>query len=367
MKLLIVKSGRHMKQPVTETAGESELGTARATLADVAARAGVSLATADRVMHERKGVRSVTRQAVLEAAAHLEYLPAGTLERMLKPPPLRLAFVLPRGLNRFISRLAEYVERIENQLGPYNIVGKVRWVNGFEPEALAKELLALRRKADAIAFVPLEHPLVREAVNRLVDDGLPMITLASDLTNTRRTAYVGLDNYAAGRTAGLLMGRWADRSGGKVAMICGSLSYRGHGERELGFQHLLQQEYPPLRVTGLREGHDDPERNYEQTRELIAQHKDLVGIYNVGGGSDGVGRALRDAGLAGKVTFLGHELTPETRAFLIDGTMAVAIHQNPQIEVMNCVRILANIREGKKPQEGIEPLRISLLVRENLP
>jgi LacI family transcriptional regulator len=336
-------------------------------LADVAALAGVSMATADRVVHDRKGVRDATRQQVLSAASRLNYLSEATLSRMLRPPPMRLIFLLPKGANRFISLLADYAQRAEEQYSPYNVQCRVRWVEAFNPEQLAKEMAAQGHKANGIAFVPLENPLVRDAANRLIDMGTQVITVASDLSNTRRTAYVGLDNYAAGRTAGLVLGRWSDREGGKVVMICGSLSYRGHGERELGFQHLLHETFPKLHVTGVREGHDDPERTYRQTRELIAQHRDLVGVYNVGGGSDGVGRALREAGVAGKVVFIGHELTPETRTFLFDGTMAAVIHQNPQLEVMNCIRILANVREGKKPQEGIEPLRIALIVRENVP
>ncbi|WP_077034370.1 LacI family DNA-binding transcriptional regulator [Pelomonas sp. KK5] len=343
------------------------LPTGRATLADVAAQAGVSLATADRVIHERKGVRDAVRQRVLGAAARLEYLPAPTLETMLRPPPLRLTLLLPKGSNRFMNLLADYAERAEEQWSPYNVQCKVRWIEAFDPERLAKALNGQARKADGVAFIALEHPLVREAANRLVDAGMPVITLASDLSNSKRTAYIGLDNYAAGRTAGLVMGRWCERAGGKVAMICGSLSYRGHGEREMGFQHMLQESFPNLLVTGVREAHDDPQHTYQAMRELVAQHRNLVGVYNVGGGSDGVGRALREAGLAGKVSFIGHELTPETRGFLIDGTMAAVIHQNPQLEVMNCVRILANVRGGKKPQEGIEPLRIALILRENLP
>ncbi|WP_322784548.1 LacI family DNA-binding transcriptional regulator [Verminephrobacter aporrectodeae] len=340
---------------------------ARARLADVAHRAAVSVATADRVLHDRTGVRESTRKRVLEAAARLDYIPEGTLAKMLHPACTRLSFILPEGNNRFISLLAESALRAQEQLAAYNVQCKVRWVESFNAEALSKELLVQGRKSDGIAFIPLEHPLVRDATNHLVDSGVPVMTVASDLSNTRRTAYIGLDNYAAGRTAGLVLGKWSGGQAGQVVMICGSLSYRGHGERELGFQHLLQESFPELEITGVREGHDDPERTYQQTNELIAQHKRLVGIYNVGGGAEGVGRALKKAGLAGKVSFVGHELTPETRGFLIDATMAGVIHQNPQLEVMNCVRTLANLREGKKPQEGIEPLRIALIVRENLP
>jgi len=339
----------------------------RATLADVAALARVSLATADRVVHDRRGTGEATRKRVLAAAVKLDYIASATVERLLRPAPQRLLFVLPRGTNRFIDLLAEYAHRIEAHLTPYNVRGKVRWVEAFKPEVLAQELLRQGRKADAIAYVPLDHPMVRDATNRLVEEGRPVITLATDLAESKRTAYVGLDNYAAGRTAAQVMAHWAHRGTGSIVLISGSPRYRGHGERELGFRNALAEMYSNLNVTASREGHDDPQRTYQRAKELITQNGGLVGLYNVGGGQAGVARALREAGLAGKVVFIGHELTPETRAFLFDGTMAAVIHQNPQIEVMNCVRVMANVRAGHKPMEGIEPLRIALILKENVP
>ncbi|MCW5263060.1 hypothetical protein D5045_23860 [Verminephrobacter eiseniae] len=109
-----------------------------------------------------------------------------------------------------------------------------------------------------------------------------------------------------------------------------------------------------LQVVGLREGQDDAQQNYLQTRTLLRQHTDLVALYNIGGASDGIGRALKEAKLEHKVVFVGHEITPDTRAMLIDGTLDAVINQNPQTEVMNCVRIFANLRAG-------------IAVRENLP
>ncbi len=52
-------------------------------------------------------------------------------------------------------------------------------------------------------------------------------------------------------------------------MIAGSLSYRAHEEREMGFLHLFEELFPAIKVVGLREGHDDADRNYRQTRMLL--------------------------------------------------------------------------------------------------
>jgi LacI family transcriptional regulator len=145
-------------------------------------------------------------------------------------------------------------------------------------------------------MMALEHPAVREAVAALAARGLPVVTLISDLSNSERAAFVGLDNRAAGRTAGYLIGRFIGARAAKVALIAGSLSYKAHEEREAGFLHVIDEMFPRLEVVGLREGQDDAGKNYRQTRALLEQHPDMGGIYNIGGASDGVARALKEAG-----------------------------------------------------------------------
>ncbi|MBV4441745.1 substrate-binding domain-containing protein, partial [Clostridium tyrobutyricum] len=78
--------------------------------------------------------------------------------------------------------------------------------------------------------------------------------------------------------------------------------------------------YPDIEVVGLREGHDDEAKNYRQTKTLLGQHPDLAGIYNIGGGPEGIARALKEAGRQ-DIVFVGHGLTPETRGLLVDGTL----------------------------------------------
>jgi LacI family transcriptional regulator len=213
----------------------------------------------------------------------------------------------------------------------------------------------------------LEHPAVREAVAALAARGLPVVTLISDLSNSDRAAFVGLDNRAAGRTAGYLIGRFIGARAAKVALIAGSLSYKAHEEREAGFLHVIDEMFPRLEVVGLREGQDDAGKNYRQTRALLEQYPDMGGIYNIGGASDGVARALKEAGREQKVVFIGHGLTPDTRTLLIDGSMDAVITQSPHTTLMNCVRIFANLRDGREALSGIETTRSQVIFRENLP
>ncbi len=335
-------------------------------ITDVARLAAVSTATVDRVLNQRAGVRPITVERVLKAAAELAYLSTSDLSRLTAQGQLRLIFLLPVS-NKFVRMLGDTVGFSKSYFAPFKVKCRVVWIESFNPEVLARSLLHHGKRADGIAFMPLEHPAVCEAVQVLADNGVATVTLVSDLSNSRRAAYVGLDNRAAGRTAAYLIGRFIGPRRAKVAIVAGSRSYSAHGEREAGFHQLIEERFPAIEIVGLREGLDDVEKNYQQTRGLLRQYPGLGGIYNVGGAHDGVARALREAGRHHDVVYIGHGLSSDTRALLIDGSMDAVITQNPQSAIASCVRIFTNLRDQRDPLDGIETPRGHIIFRENLP
>jgi LacI family transcriptional regulator len=342
----------------------------KANISDLARHAGVSTATVDRVINRRGGVRLPTLHRVLTAAERLGYQLPPDLLSGYQPAPMRLAFVVPEGKNRYLQMLAETVGQSGEEMKPHNVTCRADLVTSFNPKALADRLRNLAADYDGIAFMALEHPLVREAVAAIHADGVHVLTLISDHSNAARAALVGMDNRAAGRTAGLLLGRFiaaAHPSGNKIVMFAGSLSYRGHEEREMGFRHILAETFPALEVIGLREGQDDPERNYALAKALLAQYPDLVGIYNVGGASEGIAQALAEAPHSRPVAYIGHGLTPETRAHLVDGSCDAIINVAPETLMRNAVRIFCNLRDGRATASGVDPIPIGIFLRENLP
>ena len=56
-------------------------------------------------------------------------------------------------------------------------------------------------------------------------------------------------------------------------MLAGSLSYRGHEEREMGFRHILSEEFGDLVIVQLREILDDMSRSYAETKALVELHR----------------------------------------------------------------------------------------------
>ena len=136
-----------------------------------------------------------------------------------------MTFLLPRDTSGFINMLGDMVGYSQGQWAPYNVKCRTEWVDSFNPEALAQALLRHGKRSDGLVMMALEDPAVREAVATLAERGVPVLTVISDIAHSQRAAYIGLDNRAAGRTAGYLIGRFIGAREGKVALIAGSLRY----------------------------------------------------------------------------------------------------------------------------------------------
>jgi LacI family transcriptional regulator len=339
----------------------------RATLEDVARAAGVSLATVDRVVNGREGVREKTIARVEAAVSRLGYRPDPAAARLARNQSFRFLFVLPSGANSFMTMLSEQVAQTAEWLASQRAFIDVHHVDVFDADALASILENVLPGYDGVATVALDHPRVRAAIDDLADRGIPVVTLVSDVPSARRVHYVGIDNPAAGRTAATLMGRFLHGRPGPVGVVAGSLSLRDHAERLYGFNQVLTREFADLVVLPAVQGRDDNEQTLAVTSALLAQHPDLVGLYNVGAGNRGIAAALEQAGRARDIVWVAHELTPHTRRFLLHGDVHAIISQNPGHEARSAARVLLARCLGEPLVPDQERIGIDIFLRDNLP
>lgn len=332
----------------------------RTTVSQIAKVAGLSPATVDRVLNNREGVKARTREIVMQTASKLGYF--GPIELDV-PADIRMDFVLPAGNNTFMVLLRKFI--IEEARSYGGISPNLHLYEGLEPDKLSAKLLALEGNTDAVAIVVPDHPAVRDAVNRLAAKGVHIGTFISDLPSVEKVGYVGIDNRAAGRLAGLLLGRFLkDDRNHNVAVFIGSASYRGHEEREMGFRAILAQEYPNLRISHTIQVNDDRDRAYEETCRLL--HNEPPGaIYNIGSGNQGISRALQEAGAGRDLVFIAHDLTEATKMMLLDRTLDAIIDQNPRVEAREIIKLLSSAVRGSREPEY--PPRLQVVFRENIP
>jgi len=337
------------------------------TIQDVAQKAGVSVATIDRVLNHRPGVKARTVEKVESAIRELNYQPDRIAARLARGREYRFWFVLPNTAGEFMNRISEEVEAAAKRMGAERVAIMVKRVDVFDGPLLAKVLDSLEDGIDGVAVVALDHPAVREAINSLVAKGVSVVTLVSDVPGSKRTHYAGIDNSSAGRTAAGLMGRFLNGRKGKVGLFAGSLALRDHIERQFGFEQVMAHEFPELMVLPVRESRDDTERSEELAKQLMKEHPDLLGIYNVGGGTAGITNALEASGRASHIVFIAHEVTEGSRRALIRGTIDVIINQDPGHEVRSAVRVLIARADNAPVIEAQERIRIDIFMRDNLP
>jgi LacI family transcriptional regulator len=340
---------------------------ARTTLQDVARTAGVSLATVDRVLNHRPGVHSDTAERVQAAIEVLKYRPDRLAARLARGRDYRFEYLLPSGSNAFMQALEERARATAEWLADERVQIGITHVDVFDGDVLAHALDRLQGQVDGVAVVALDHPSVREAIDDLTNSGVTVVTLVSDAPRARRAHYVGIDNAAAGRTAGSLLGRFLAGRTGKVGLIAGSIALRDHIERQIGFEQVIARDFPGLHLLPVREGRDDDARVETLATALLAENPDLVGIYNVGAGNGGIVAALEQSGRSRDVVFIAHELTPFSRRHLIKGTIDAIINQDAGHEARSAARVLIAEREGMKIDAGQERIRIDIFIRDNVP
>jgi LacI family transcriptional regulator len=343
------------------------LASSHLTLKDIAREAGVSVATLDRVLHGRPGVREDTARRVRETIDRYGFRPSVAGAELARKRVSRFAFVMPEGANVFMQAIVAHVGGMASWLAARRASVDIVTTDVFDPVTLTRSLEALAGRYDGIAVVALDHQSVRAALDDLVAGGAYVVTLVSDVPGSRRHRYVGIDNVAAGRTAASLAGRFVGARRGEVGVIAGSMSLRDHAERIFGFNQVMSLEFPELSVLAPVEGGDQDEASETLTEKLLSNHPDLAAVYNVGAGTAGVAKAVTDSGRDSNLVFIAHDLTSVTRKCLVRGVMDAVIAQDPGHEARAAIRVLMALMRGEPILAEQETIRIDIVMRDNLP
>lgn len=345
----------------------------RPTVNDIARTAKVSLATVDRVLNARPGVRRETIERVTQAVEALGYVRDVAAANLARQRSYRFVVALPDAGDEFARALRAAMAGAARMVGTDRVSVEVVGFPAEDPHALAELLNGLaardrtgRRRVDGVAVTAAETPHVRDAIRRLKREGVAVAALVSDLPNTERDHFVGVDNVAAGRTAGVLMGRFVGPQGGAVAVLARSMLLRESIERRLGLDAVLARDFPAVVARPSLEGRGD---QAAAARALAAQTARLgpaLGVYLLGA-DVGALDALPPAPDGARPVVIAHELTPGARAALGDGRIDAVITQDLGHVARSALRVLRARSDGVAIDPAQERIRIEIVIRENLP
>ena len=333
------------------------------TLSDVARRAGVSYATADRVVNARGGVAEKSVLRVRAAIEELGYVRNVAAANLSQGRLYRFAAILPNGSNAFFARMRALFEGAARALLTDRVELAVEAVEAFDPAALTRRLEALAEDGvDGIAIVGSDAEEVADVIGALRARGIGVITLVSDVPGSDRDAYVGIDNAVAGRTAGRLITLAHGGRAGRILPVVGALSARDHAERLAG---LAETVAGPLSLAPEIEGRDRAEIVEQRIAAALADDPGITAIYSAGAGNAGLIRVIE--GLPGtRPIVVLHELVSHSRRALDAGLIDIVIDQRPEESVARVVEGLRQLADRRGPIIA-EPIVPTIYVRENLP
>lgn len=319
---------------------------------EIAAQAGVSVATVDRVLNERDSVSDRARRKVLAAARALD------VPRKLPQPDHALMHVdilLPRNETPFFKALNAAFRDGAAMLDRRVIVHR-RLLPEGDVSAMAEAIRTPPYRRSGVIFAAPDVADIRSAVNDAIQRGEAAVSVVTALADIPGLVYCGMDNRRAGMAAGDLAGRML-RQAGRVIVMGNLALYRGHRERAEGFAEAMQHFAGHVIEVVEPETRDDPDRCYRALRRALSQSgPSVVAVYNTGAGSAGISRVLD--GMTGDRPFwIAHEASDDHIALLQSGQLDLAIDQDPNGQAMGALRQVlhaAGVIEGNDPPRRAE-------------
>jgi simple sugar transport system substrate-binding protein len=207
---------------------------------------------------------------------------------------------------------------------------------------------------NALAVVPMDPAVLEGTLQRAMERGIVVVTHEADNqinTNANVEAFDNADYGAA------LNERLAQCMGneGKWTTFVGSLGSRTHMQW-VGAGEENAKKYAGMQlVDANNESFDDANATYEKAKEILRKHPDIKG-FQTSAGNDvlGVGRAIDEAGLSGKICLVGTGLPNPSADLLESGAITAIGFWDPQKAGMAMNTIAKLLLEKKELTDGMD-------------
>ena len=308
----------------------------KARLEDIAKHAGVGLATVDRVMNERGGVSERTTSRVLDSARQLgtnRILPTGNWRH------LSIEAVFARNPSAYSERLNQSLRAVA-KLADLPVTIYRTHIDVDAPDRLVAHLESVAESRDGIMVFANDMPVIASAL-RTLSEKTVIVTISTDITNSGRHCYVGIDNFNAGQSAAKISEAIC-RKGGRVLVIEPETNARAQIERITGFRQFFTDRAitdrlsffsPPAktsaalaRILQILEADDGLRVVYSPTNSEFLEKVIEAGRHE---------QAIRS------VAKIVHDLSPHSIENLRSGLIDMVLDSNPMQQAFGAVDFIA--------------------------
>ncbi len=184
--------------------------------------------------------------------------------------------------------------------------------------------------ADAIVLAPLDDRALVLPVREAQGMGIPTIVIDSDLQGDSHASFVATDNYKGGAMAAERLGELTGGEGKLIVLryIEGSAST---AQREEGFLDKIHESYPDIEILSDNQyAGATTESAYQAAENLLNRFPEVTAFFAPNESSCfGALRAIQDAGVAGKIVYVGFDSSEKLIEAMKQGYIQGLVLQNP--------------------------------------
>lgn len=188
----------------------------------------------------------------------------------------------------------------------------------------------------------------------------------TDLPHSARTAYVGIDNRAAGATAAHLIGQWLGDRPGNVLTSISRGSFRGEEEREMGFRSVMRLTQPTRSLVEVTDSDGLDATQRELALAALKRDEDIVAVYSMGGGNlatldafDALGREC--------AVFIAHDLDHDNTRLLRERRLSAVLHHDLRQDMRRACQTIMRAHQALPGGGPSLPSAIQVVTPYNMP
>ncbi|MDE1188266.1 MAG: LacI family DNA-binding transcriptional regulator [Pantoea sp.] len=293
------------------------------TIKQIAAQAGVSKATVDRALHQRGAVHAQTDRRIKQAIRDLEVQERTSLAAG-RTIPFDVILHTPERFSRLVcDALIDEMSRF----APFQLKLRFHCFETISTNEMKKLMLRCANDSYGIILKAENNKVISRTIEELQKHRVPVVTMVTDVPESKRLCYVGMDNISAGKTAAYLMSQWVKQEAFDVGVVLSSQNFLGEEERVNGFCQGLKAMAPEINPIRISEGYGVDEPTFAVVSQALAEHPHLRAVYCVGGGNAAILRAFQSANRPIEI-YIGHDVDEENRELLLQGQLHAVIQHD---------------------------------------
>jgi ribose transport system substrate-binding protein len=258
---------------------------------------------------------------------------------------LKLAFVSNNAAN-FWSFARAGCDAAAKELGDVDVDFRITQDGSSATQRQILDDLAAKG-TDGIAVSVNDPDNQTDFLNKIADQTL-LVCCDSDAATSKRVAYIGTDNEAAGEEAGKMIKECLP-NGGKIMLFVGHSDSQNALERSGGIKKAL--EGSNVQIIDIRTDDTDAVRAQKNAEDTLVKYPDiacLVGLWNYNGPA--ILNAVRGAGKTGAVKIVCFDDEADTLSGIASGDIYGTVVQNPYEFGKQSVARMEKYLKGDKTQ-----------------